>query len=142
MILEGWRQGTFTSGWTENDYARAKAAWSKVLGLTKRLFDRGILLTAGSDLPNPWVIPGVSFHEELQLLADAGIPPLDVLRIATANGAKALGIDDEAGTVEVGRRADLVVLTANPLDDLGNTRSIEWVILGGVAFNPDSLLAH
>ena len=111
-----------------------------MLGLTKRLFDRGILLTAGSDLPNPWVIPGVSFHEELQLLVDSGIPPLDVLRIATINGATALGIDDETGTVEVGKRADLVVLTANPLDDIANTRSIEWVILGGVTLKPDALL--
>ncbi len=142
MIVEGWRQGTFTFDWTGDDYTRAKAAWPKVLGLTKRLFDRGILLTAGSDLPNPWVIPGVSFHEELQLLADAGIPPLDVLQIATANGARALGIDAEAGTIEVGKRADLVVLAANPIDDIRNTRSIEWVMLGGVAFKPERLLAE
>jgi len=93
-ILDGWRQGTFTSGWTEADYRRAQAAWPKVLGLTKRLFDRGVLLTAGSDLPNPWVIPGVSFH---------------------------------------------VVLRANPLDDIRNTRSIAWVIQGGMLFKPDSL---
>ena len=142
MILDGWQAGTFTSDWTAEDYARAKAAWPKVLGLTKRLFDRGILLTAGSDLPNPWVIPGVSFHEELHLLADTGIPLLDVLRIATTNGATALGIDDEVGTVAVGKRADLVVLTANPLEDIQHTRSIEWVMLGGVSFKPDSLLAE
>jgi len=142
MILDGWRKGSFVSDWTEDDFASARTAWPKVLGLTKRLFDRGILLTAGSDLPNPWVIPGVSFHEELQLLTDAGIPPLDVLRIATANGATALGIDDEVGTVEVGKRADLVVLTANPLDAMGNTRSIEWVLRGGVSLKPDSLLPN
>ena len=142
MILNGWRKGSFISDWTEDDFARAKAAWPKVLGLTKRLFDRGILLTAGSDLPNPWVIPGVSFHEELQLLTDAGIPPLDVLRIATVNGATALGIDDEIGTVEVGKRANLVVLAANPLEDIGNTRSIEWVLQGGTMIKPDVMLAE
>ncbi len=121
---------------------RNASAWPTVLGLTKRLFDRGVLLTAGSDLPNPWVIPGVSFHEELQLLADAGIPPLDVLQIATSNGAVALGIDDEIGTVEPGKRADLVVLSANPLDDIYNTRSIEWIIQAGTVLKPDSLLSE
>lgn len=142
MILDGWQQGGLVSDWNEDDFTRAKAAWPKVLGLTKRLFDRGILLTAGSDLPNPWVIPGVSFHEELQLLADAGIPPLNVLRIATLNGAAALGIDDEIGTVAVGKRADLVVLTANPLEDIGNTRSIEWVIQGGTMIKPASMFGE
>ncbi len=105
-------------------------------------FTHRVLLTAGSDLPNPWIIPGVSFHEELQLLADAGIPPLDVLKIATANGAVALGIDDEIGTVEPGKRADLVVLTANPLVDIHHTRSIEWIIQGGTFLKPDSLLSE
>ena len=142
MIRDGWQQGAFTPDWTEEDYRRAKAAWPTVLGLTKRLFDRGVLLTAGSDLPNPWVIPGVSFHEELQLLADAGIPPLDVLKIATINGAVALGIDEEVGTVEPGKRADLVVLRANPLDDIRHTRSIEWIIQGGTFLKPDSLLSE
>lgn len=142
MIRDGWRQSAFTSDWTEEDYRRAKAAWPTVLGLTKRLFDRGVLLTAGSDLPNPGVIPGVSFHEELQLLTDTGIPPLDVLQIATANGAVALGINDETGTVEPGKRADLVVLTANPLVNIHNTRAIEWIILGGTLLKPDSLLSE
>ncbi len=84
----------------------------------------------------------MSFHEELQLLADAGISPLDVLKIATSNGAVALGIDEETGTVEPGKRADLVVLTANPLDDIRNTRSIEWIIQGGTFLEPDSLLSE
>ena len=50
------------------DFARARAAWPRVLELTKKLHDGGVLLAAGSDLPNPWVIPGVSFHRELRLL--------------------------------------------------------------------------
>ncbi len=84
----------------------------------------------------------MSFHEELQPRADADIPPLDVLKIATSNGAVALGTDEEIGTVEPGKRADLVVLTANPLDDIRNTRSIEWIIQGGTFLKPDSLLSE
>ena len=60
-----------------------------------------------------------------------GVPALDVLSIATRNGAEALGILDEVGTVESGKRADLVILTADPLDDIRNTRQIEGVYLAG-----------
>jgi imidazolonepropionase-like amidohydrolase len=141
-ILEGWQRGTFTSDWSQSDYQRAKAAWSKILGLTKMLYDRGVTITAGSDFPNPWVIPGVSLHEELSLLVEAKIPPLQVIKIATLNGATALGLEREIGSVEKGKRADLVVLTADPSKEIRNTRLIEWVILGGRLLTPESMLAE
>jgi imidazolonepropionase-like amidohydrolase len=78
----------------------------------------------------------------MELLARAGIPPLDVLTIASANGARALGIIGEVGTIEAGKRADLVVLTADPLTDIRNTRSIEYVFLAGRRLRPDSLLGR
>jgi imidazolonepropionase-like amidohydrolase len=102
--------------------------------------ERGVLLTAGTDYMNPWMTPGVAFHRELELLVSAGIPPLDVLRIATRNGAEALGILQEAGTIEAGKRADLVVLTADPLAAIANTRKIERVFLRGRPFEPGQLL--
>jgi cytosine/adenosine deaminase-related metal-dependent hydrolase len=77
------------------------------------------------------VIPGISFHQELALLAEAGIPPRDILRIATHNGAEALGILGDAGTLEPGKRADVIVLSADPLADIRNTRGIEKVMQGG-----------
>ncbi len=61
----------------------------------------------------------------------AGIPPAEVLRIATRNGAMSLGVISELGTVEFGKRADLVILGANPLADIGNTRRIESVVVSG-----------
>ncbi|HEY0783111.1 MAG TPA: amidohydrolase family protein, partial [Thermoanaerobaculia bacterium] len=131
-LLAEWRRGTFVSDWSEDDFRRAHAAWPKLLRLVRLYHDHGVMLLAGSDLPNPWVVPGVSFHQELALLAEAGIPPRDVLRIATRNGAQALGLLAEAGTLEPGKRADLVVLTADPLQDIRNTRSIEAVMQGGV----------
>lgn len=142
MVRAMWQRGTFTSDWTQQDYARGHAAWPTVLDLTKRLFDGGVLLTAGSDLPNPWVIPGASVHEELQLLHSAGISTLDVLQIATYNGAVSLGLEAQIGSVEVGKEADLVILSADPLADLANTRAIEYVVLDGDLHRPDSLTAR
>jgi len=137
----GWPTGSFTASWTDDQYRQAQSQWPKLSGLTKLLFDRGVLLTVGTDTPTPWIIPGVSFHEEMALLADAGIPLKDVLRMATANGAKALGKEKSIGAVEAGMRADLVVLRANPLADIKNTREIETVIQGGRIYEPGKLLA-
>jgi imidazolonepropionase-like amidohydrolase len=96
-------------------------------------------LTTSSDLASPWVIPGVALHQELALLVSAGIAPVEVLRMATRNGAEALGLLGETGTVEPGKRADLVVLEADPLRDIRNTRRIRYVVLGGRMFRQDEL---
>jgi imidazolonepropionase-like amidohydrolase len=136
MFARGWAKGSFTASWKDEQYRQAQAQWPKALALTKLLFDRGVLLTVGTDTPTPWIIPGVSFHEELRLLADAGIPARDILRMATANGARALGREKEIGALKPGMRADLVVLRANPLADIGNTREIELVIQGGTVHQP------
>lgn len=138
---EAWEASTFVDDWTPEDFARARQAWPRVLELTRRLHEGGVPLTAGSDLPNPWVIPGVSLHQELRLLHDAGIPPLEVLRIATHNGAIALGLGDEVGSVEPGKAADLIVLAADPTALLSNTRAISHIFLGGRFFDPAALLA-
>ena len=139
-LVASWRQGTYTSDWSKADFQQARAAWPKMLQLIKLYYDRGVVLMAGSDLPNPWVIPGVGYHRELELLVESGIPPLQVLKIATRNGAEGLGILNEVGTVEAGKRADLVVLSANPVEDIKNTRRIETVIQSGRTISPDSLL--
>lgn len=138
----GWPKGIFTASWTDDQYRQAQARWPKMQALTKLLFDRGVLLTVGTDTPTPWIIPGVSFHEEMALLAEAGIPAKDVLRMATANGAKALGKEKSIGAVAAGMRADLVVLRANPLEDIRNTREIEMVLQGGKTHAPKDLLAR
>ncbi len=77
-------------------------------------------------------MPGVSFHEELRLLADAGIPIAAVIRMATINAGLALHLN--IGSVEPGKEADLVVLTANPLESLRNTERIEIVIKAGKVY--------
>ena len=130
-LVNNWREFTLTQGWTKTDYDSARAVWPKVLQFEKLLYDRGVLVTVGTDANNPWTVPGASYARELELLVAAGIPALQVLRLATHNGAEALGILDRVGTIAEGKRADLVLLDANPLADIGNTRHIAMVISNG-----------
>ncbi len=135
-----WRDGGSTANWTEEEFRRAEALWPKALGLVKAYHDGGVLLGAGSDLPNPFVVPGASLHTELSLLVDAGLTPLEVLRIATRNGAEALGMLSEVGTLEPGKGADLLILTADPTVRIANTRAIEHVVQRGRFLDPAALL--
>jgi imidazolonepropionase-like amidohydrolase len=105
--------------------------WAKVLQLTKIMYDNGVQILSGTDIPNFGLIPGASLHNELELLAEAGIKPLEVVEIATNNGAKALGIDDVVGTIQPEKQADMVVLSSDPIEDISNTKKIEAVIVNG-----------
>ena len=68
--------------------------WPKVLQLTKMIYENGISILSGTDIPNFDLVPGASMHHELELLVEAGISPLEVIKIATKNGAQALGIEE------------------------------------------------
>ena len=105
--------------------------WPKVLQLTKMLYDNGVTILSGTDIPNFDLVPGASLHHELEILVEASIPPLEVIKIATRNGAQALGIEEDVGTIEPGKQADMIVLSENPLDDISNTKKIEAVINNG-----------
>jgi imidazolonepropionase-like amidohydrolase len=141
-MVAGFRAGAFTRSWTKAQYARAHAAWPDLLSWVRALYEGGVILTAGTDTPTPWIVPGASLHDELLLLEAAGIPRVEVLRIATRNAAIALHRESEQGTIEPGKRADLVVLSADPLADLRNTRRIELVIQGGREVDRAALLSR
>ncbi len=140
LSRDAWERSTFVDDWTPEDFERARGLWPRVLELTRKLHEGGVPLTAGSDLPNPWVIPGVSLHHELRLLHSAGIPALEVLKIATSNGAAALGLEDEIGSIEPGKVADLIVLAADPTKNLHATRAISHLFVGGRFLDPAALL--
>lgn len=99
--------------------------------LVGRLNRAGVQMLAGSDSPNPFVYPGFCLHDELGLLVRSGLAPAEALRTATVNPAIFLGVSDSLGTVTRGKVADLVLLDANPLTDIANTKRIRAVIQGG-----------
>lgn len=91
----------------------------------------GVGILAGTDPPARGVFPGFSLHDELALLVRAGLTPMEALQAATRNPAKFLGKLDSFGTIEKGKVADLVLLEANPLENIQNTRSVGAVVIGG-----------
>lgn len=101
------------------------------LELVGAMYRAGVPILAGTDFPNPYVYPGSSLHDELGLLVKAGLPPAAALRTATSEPARFFGIADSLGTVAPGKVADLVLLDADPLADIGATRQIRAVIQGG-----------
>ena len=101
----------------------------------------GDLITLGTDHPS-WgeYFSGFSVHRELHSFVLAGIPPASALRFATINAAHALGVDDELGTIEPGKRADLVIIGGNPLEDIRATRDVRRVLKDGESYDPVALL--
>lgn len=121
----------FTFGWSDENFIAAQNAFPVFLQMVKQFYDSGVLITTGTDAGMPWITHGVSLHRELELLVMAGIPALEVIKIATRNGAQALHILDETGTIEIGKQADLLVLSENPIKNIKNTRKIEMVFQKG-----------
>lgn len=99
--------------------------------LVKAIVDSGGHLLAGSDTPEWFHIYGYGLHRELQAYVTAGLTPFQALVSATRAPAEYMGAAGEWGTVQTGRRADLVLLSANPLEDIGNTTKIDAVVIGG-----------
>ena len=104
---------------------------SAAMMLVGRIHRAGVKILAGTDTMNPYCFPGFSLHDELKLLVESGLPPMAALQAATRNAAEFIGRLDTLGTIEAGKIADLVLLDKNPLVEIGNTQSIQAVILNG-----------
>jgi imidazolonepropionase-like amidohydrolase len=118
--------------------AGLKTSFQYDLALVRAMRAAGVPFLAGTDSPDPFVIPGFSLHDELELLVRSGSTPLDALRAATVNVGAFLGRRD-AGTIDAKLPANLVLLEANPLDDIRNTRKIAAVILRGRYYGRNDL---
>ncbi len=100
----------------------------------KRLIDAGAIVAAGTDAGNTRTLHGPSLHREFALMADAGLTPMQILVSATANGAKLMGREKELGQLKEGMFADVLILEADPLADIRNTRKVYRVIRGGAMY--------
>ena len=98
---------------------------------TRKLAAGGVLIGVGSDGGSRLDFPGLMTHREIELLVEAGLSPMDAIVAATRNGAAALRKANELGTVEPGRLADLLLVSANPLEDVRNLRKIDRLMLNG-----------
>jgi predicted amidohydrolase YtcJ len=109
----------------------------------KTLYESGgeNLLVVGTDEPvYTSLLPGFAYHRELLAMTYAGLAPAAVLKAATINSARALGVGDKLGSVEKGKLADLVVVSGNPVENIKAARNVRFIIKGGVKYDPAALL--
>jgi hypothetical protein len=127
------------TGNSAEDTELQKKLFANSLPLVRRMHEAGVQFLAGTDSGMEFRFPGFDLHTELALLVEAGLTPMEALQTATVNPARWLGVDRTLGTVEQGKIADLVLLDANPLDDIHNTEKIHAVVMNG-RFIPKSEL--
>jgi imidazolonepropionase-like amidohydrolase len=97
------------------------------LKLLKDAVDSGVPVVAGTDKG----VPGLSVLREIELYVEGGMTPLEAIQAATIVPARAMKLEKDSGTVEVGKRADLVILSANPLEKISNIRTAQFVVVNG-----------
>ncbi|HYL86722.1 MAG TPA: amidohydrolase family protein [Candidatus Angelobacter sp.] len=137
-----WKRFTaeITAGYGSDDLATRKKFIEKELEVVGMLHKAGVPFLAGTDTPaGVHIFPGFSLHEELQRFVAAGFTPLEALQTATLNPAQFFGMEEQLGTIEKGKFADLVLLGANPLEDIASTQKIAAVILNGRFFSQKDL---
>jgi imidazolonepropionase-like amidohydrolase len=107
----------------------------------KRVAAAGIPIAMGTDAGNPLTLHGPSVYAEMEAMQAAGLTPMQVLVAATRGGAGAIGIEEEVGTVEKGKTADLLLVAGDPTVDASNIRKVRYVVRGGVVRSIEELKA-
>jgi len=107
--------------------------------MVNKVHKAGIEIMAGTDTPIALLTPGLSLHEELAALVKAGLSPIDALQTATVNPAKYFNLEDELGNIEETMWTDLIILNANPLEDINNTKSIDAIFKQGKHYSRKDL---
>jgi hypothetical protein len=131
-----YEKGDFTYS---GDANLLRQGWEATLRVVDVLARSGVGIMVGTDFGGAYIFPGYSVHKEMEMLVEAGLTPLQALQAATINPVRYLGKTDSLGTVAAGKIADLVILSANPLEDIRNTTNIEAVILDGRLLMRDQL---
>jgi hypothetical protein len=145
--LQYWKpeNGMMSRYRTPEYIATKKREYAKILEEVHRAQTLGVRLLAGTDITIPYTYPGFSLHDELKLLVEAGLSPMQALETATTNPARLLGLSKTWGRVQPGFTANLVLLSADPLADIANTSKIDSVVLNGEVLHRarlDQLLAE
>jgi hypothetical protein len=115
--------------------ALTAARWKGMIATLRALHAAGIPIIAGTDQ----AIPGYSPHRELELYVEAGFTPLEALQAATIEAARALGVEKESGSIEQGKRGDVLLLDGDPLADIHNTRKVWRTVAAGAVYDPAPL---
>ncbi|MGC1484010.1 MAG: amidohydrolase family protein [Candidatus Acidiferrum sp.] len=133
QVLANWQEGVKArdKGATTQEFALRARLMQASLRIVEKMNAAGVPVMAGTDTTAPFVFPGSSLHEELALLVQAGLTPMQALEAATKLPAAFLGKLQTQGTIEQGKFADLLLLDADPLSDIHNTQRIRSVILRG-----------
>ncbi|MDX3112252.1 amidohydrolase family protein [Streptomyces scabiei] len=136
--VESWpdQLAALTGGRTPEQERRIRGIFAHRLRLVSELHGAGVRLAAGTDTGTGYLVPGFALHDELALLVSAGLTPAEALRAATRDAARTLGLP-AVGTVARGQAADLLVLDADPLRDIRNTRRIHGVVVDGRWIPPE-----
>jgi imidazolonepropionase-like amidohydrolase len=123
----------------KKDTEKSAAGFEEMKRNVKKLLAAGVLLAAGTDAPYPGVFQGEAIHHELELLVDAGMTPLQAIRTATYNAAQIMRAEQEWGSLQAGRVANVVIVAGNPAARISDTRKLEMVILSGKILDRASL---
>lgn len=131
--LEYWKEQTESDlkNLTEIEWLNKRKRWAIEQQIMRILISEKVLVMAGTDSDNPYAFPGFSLHDEMALYVEFGMTPVEALRSATITPVKFLKMTDSLGTIKTGKLADLVLLEANPLENINNTTKIHTVIANG-----------
>ena len=137
-IAEAWKKMiTEFSGVAQSPFSKQYAQW--MMNMVAKIHKAGIPIMAGTDTPIGFLTPGLSLHEELVVLVEAGLTPQEALQTATLNPAKYFNLENELGSIKENMWADLVILTANPLENIKNTQRIDAVVKQGKYYDREAL---
>lgn len=141
-LLDFWAKDRVLrlSNYSSGTLSIRQSTFRKYQELVGMLHRAGVRILVGTDAPEPQVPPGLSLHHEMKLLVNSGMPPGEVLAAATWNNAKALRQKENLGSIAPGKLADLVLLEANPLENIENSRTVHRVVRGGRLLTPSQIL--
>jgi|HubBroStandDraft_6_1064221.scaffolds.fasta_scaffold01780_15 hypothetical protein len=138
-MRESWDPAQLDGARTPQDFAYSRKEFQRDLQVVGIMEKSGVGILAGTDSQNPYTFYGFSLHDELGLLVQAGLSPMQALQAATLNPAMFFRMEKDFGTIQTGKVADLVLLDANPLEAISNTKKIDAVIYRGTLYSRAAL---